>query len=227
MLPFLRKFFILLPILFFGLPLTLSGEGYPSVVRTIKLYSWQQSIRGLFVMEASGPREVLIPNGAPTNPITYTGDALIRFGVLSARGDGLGEEFDFLSQAETLLPETNENILLIFFDNGEGKGYRILPIKDDSSRFEAGSIRFINLSGSRLMVRLGEQDLNLESGAQEILRSLANGSRNVTVLMASKNETGWRRAHSSRWGIFPDRRVTVFILPGANGEGVTFRQIVD
>lgn len=213
-------------ILILHYPINLSGEESSNVTRSIKLYSWQQSIRDLFVMEADGPRGVLIPNGAPTAPFTYTGTGHIRFGLL-VENDSTQEETLFQTLASTELPETNEEILLIFVQNGNDGRFNIMPIVDDSRQFEKGSIRFINLSGNPLIIRLGSQNLNLEPTEIKIIAPQPDAGRNVTVLMASESGEGWRRAHSGRWGMLPERRTTVFILPGAEENNISFRRIVE
>lgn len=222
-----KKLTLLATIIALQFPANLSGDESSFVTRSIKLYSWQQSIRDLYVMEGEGPRPVLIPNGAPTDAFTYTGNAQIRFGVLVESEDPAEDEPIFQTLVSTILPPTNEDILLIFLQNGNDDQYSIMPIVDDSNRFEKGSIRFINLSGTSLIVRMGNQNVNLENGDQKIVTPELNGGRNVTVLMASESEEGWQRAHSGRWGILPEKRTTVFLLPGAEANNVSFRRIVE
>jgi hypothetical protein len=207
----------LLPLLFV---LFLYGVAYGQNAneRSIRfsLFAWDQSISELHYSAQGDDQAVNIPNGAPTQPFSYKGASPLNFYTLHPAEDGTVVR---KIRASVELNAGIDDWLLVFVPS-RGAGdvqYRILAVPDDQSGARANSFLFFNYMESDLAVRVDDSRELLPRGSFKVFEASEAGGKNVTVQLASADESGWDLIYQSKWGHPRDRKVWAFLFTDENG----------
>ncbi len=176
--------------------------------------SWDAAISDLYYRDAGQVTPIIVPNGTLSPPQRYSGPPTLDFFTQAISSEG---QPVFHRQASVTFPSGARHWLLIFLKARNTNAYQVQPFPVPDAKFTNGTFNFVNLTDSRLGVRLGEKTFEIDARGSLIATSPGQGSQNVDVQMAaSENGDAWQLIYRSRWASLNQRRAWVFIYLDEN-----------
>lgn len=118
------------------------------------------------------------------------------------------------------------NRILLFISPSAGEGdtrLRLTVIEDDYKTFPGGSFRFINLSGQKLGVLLGEEKALIPNKEMKTIRADIDEGNYVQVQLVGK--TGF--VYQSTWYCKHNSRELIVMMPDKDGKSVRLAMFND
>jgi len=117
----------------------------------------------------------------------------------------------------TIRPESKRVLVLINLDEKTGgAGYHIKVIEENVDSFPPGSFRFLNLSGQKLGIVLGEEKMIVPDNTMRTLEAKKQQGNYVSIKLVSKS--GY--LYQSTWYVSDHIRELVIIFPGEEADRI-------
>lgn len=118
--------------------------------------------------------------------------------------------FQSYGSAKSILAK-EQIILLIRKGEKNSDGFSILPISADLTTFKGASFLFINASTYNIGVKIGDKNLELNSGKQSLIQPKANFENGICqVSIAYQKNDKWKMFYDTRWPANEKIRTLVF-----------------
>ncbi|HSI08413.1 MAG TPA: hypothetical protein VK985_07460 [Rariglobus sp.] len=183
-----------------------------------RLLSWNGDIEGLNYANGQKPVPVIAREGTLSPKYPYTGAGpLVLFREIQKDGKTVREP------VATLPPPAGftHAILVLAATDDAGTAYTARWINDSPEVRKAQTITYENLSSLPVAIKLGQEELTLESNAK-LTRPTNPAVRRVALMVAAHTQTGWELVVSSSQPVRPGLRTLVILRDGrANPYGPT------
>ncbi|MCH6255282.1 hypothetical protein MLD52_01895 [Puniceicoccaceae bacterium K14] len=104
--------------------------------------------------------------------------------------------------------------LLVFFPNYTNEAelpFRVIGVEEGDSAFTAGDFRFLNLTGTQLLAKIGNEESVLETGFSPVFHFDVEDRNPIGFQFAAKVKDKWKRVYATRRQS-DLKRGTLFIL---------------
>lgn len=118
--------------------------------------------------------------------------------------------------ASVQLPDRSR-LILLFIPNEKG-GLSIQALDDAEGQFPWGTLRFINLTGTRVKINAGGAVMDLNNGGDRALRPAANNKQYAMTEILTERENVFSRGYMLRTFQEDNLRAIYFLLPGDPNE---------
>ncbi|MFZ9935576.1 MAG: hypothetical protein ACO3JG_00800 [Luteolibacter sp.] len=186
-----------------------------AVAIPIRFLPWDDQVASRKIGFSTGEEVVEIPDLHPHKrskafawEVGKTGPAIIDMDRTNPGGEAASEPLK-------LPAGIKEPLVLILPDNGRPSGLRCFVIEDAAGAFGWGNMRFLNVTGRELLVKLEKTVKSLPVVCKPVDFVPGGGSRNIGIQIAARDDLT-AILYSSVWEHHPDVRKLVIVLPGAD-----------
>lgn len=118
--------------------------------------------------------------------------------------------FQSYGSAKSILAK-EQIILLIRKGEKNSDGFSVIPISADLTTFKGASFLFINASTYNIGVKIGDKNLELNSGKRSLIQPKANFENGICqVSIAYQKNDKWKMFYDTRWPANEKIRTLVF-----------------
>ncbi len=188
----------------------------PSISARFRVLAFSEPIDGGYTLK-KGWSPLLITSDFLTAEQSYRGPAALT--ILRKTVTGSTQPL-----ASTQLTDGAKLILLLTPD-GNG-GQRIVQIDDAPGAFPYGSVRFFNLTGKPLGLRINSRSLVIATGEESVVKPSPDTRGYAAMQLMTQKDGEWGVGYNLRIFSQEDVRTIYFVLPGpADSHGVALKGV--
>ena len=116
-------------------------------------------------------------------------------------------------------------LILLLTPDGNG-GQRIVQVDDAPGSFPHGTVRFFNLTGNRLGLRVDGRSIIIDAGAETVTRPSPDTRGYASMQLMTQKNGEWGVGYNLRIFSQEDVRTIYFVLPGpTDSHGVSLKGV--